>query len=104
MKANGRKAAATASGPRGVRGSAWPSAVPPTQPRAMLTALLSSEDAARVGRFQAEGCGWFIVDASPNGSRVWCSSEVCGNHERARRADTKRRTRARHQKGPRIPP
>jgi predicted RNA-binding Zn ribbon-like protein len=44
------------------------------------------------------------VDASPNGSRVWCSSEVCGNHERARRADTKRRTRARHQKGPRIPP
>src|SRR5262245_46234538 len=70
-----------------------------------LTALLSSEDAARVGRCQAEGCGWFFVDASPNGSRVWCSSEVCGNRERARRAYAKRRRRdARNQKGPRVTP
>jgi predicted RNA-binding Zn ribbon-like protein len=59
-----------------------------------LTALLSSEDAARVGRCRAEGCGWFFVDASPNGSRVWCSSEVCGNRERARRAYAKRRDEA----------
>jgi len=70
-----------------------------------LTALLSSEDAARVGRCRAEGCGWFFVDASPNGSRMWCSSEVCGNRERARRAYTKRRREeARNQKGPRVTP
>jgi predicted RNA-binding Zn ribbon-like protein len=58
-----------------------------------LTALLSSDDAARLGSCQAQGCGWFFVDESPNRSRVWCSSEVCGNRERARRAYAKRRTK-----------
>jgi predicted RNA-binding Zn ribbon-like protein len=56
-----------------------------------LTALLASEDAARLGACQAEGCGWLFVDESPNRSRLWCSSEVCGNRERARRAYAKRR-------------
>nr|WP_315835646.1 CGNR zinc finger domain-containing protein [Bradyrhizobium prioritasuperba] len=56
-----------------------------------LTALLSSKDAARLGCCQAQGCGWFFVDESPNHSRAWCSSEVCGNRERARRAYSKRR-------------
>lgn len=55
-----------------------------------LTALLSSQDAARVGCCQAQGCGWFFVDESPNRSRVWCSSDACGNRERARRAYAKR--------------
>jgi predicted RNA-binding Zn ribbon-like protein len=59
-----------------------------------LTALLSSQDAGRIGSCQAEGCGWFFVDESPNRSRIWCSSEVCGNRERARRAYAKRRTAA----------
>jgi predicted RNA-binding Zn ribbon-like protein len=57
-----------------------------------LTALLASDDATRIGCCQAEGCGWFFVDESPNRSRLWCSSEVCGNRERARRAYAKRRT------------
>ncbi len=57
-----------------------------------LTALLSSEDGARVGSCRAEGCGWFFVDESPNHSRMWCSSDVCGNRERARRAYDKRRS------------
>jgi predicted RNA-binding Zn ribbon-like protein len=56
-----------------------------------LTALLSSEDAVRLGSCQAQGCGWFFVDESPNRTRLWCSSEVCGNRERARRAYAKRR-------------
>jgi predicted RNA-binding Zn ribbon-like protein len=56
-----------------------------------LTALLSSKDAARLGCCQAQGCGWFFVDESPNHTRAWCSSEVCGNRERARRAYSKRR-------------
>lgn len=60
-----------------------------------LTALLASEDAARIGCCQAEGCGWFFVDESPNHSRQWCSSEICGNRERARRAYAKRRVGAR---------
>jgi predicted RNA-binding Zn ribbon-like protein len=59
-----------------------------------LTALLSSQDATRIGCCQAEGCGWFFVDESPNRSRIWCSSEVCGNRERARRAYARRRSQA----------
>jgi predicted RNA-binding Zn ribbon-like protein len=55
------------------------------------TALLTSADAARLGRCQAAGCGWLYVDESPNRTRLWCSSEVCGNRERARRAYAKRR-------------
>jgi predicted RNA-binding Zn ribbon-like protein len=55
-----------------------------------LTAVLSSTDAIRVGCCQAKGCGWFYVDESPNRTRLWCSSEVCGNRERARRAYVKR--------------
>ena len=59
-----------------------------------LTALLASDDAGRLGCCQAQGCGWFFVDESPNHSRLWCSSEVCGNRERARRAYAKRRPKA----------
>ncbi len=57
-----------------------------------LTALLASEDAGRIGTCRAQGCGWYFVDESPNSSRVWCSSEVCGNRERVRRAYAKRRS------------
>lgn len=57
-----------------------------------LTAVLASEDAARVGSCRAEGCGWYFIDESPGHSRMWCSSEVCGNRERVRRAYA----RARH--------
>ncbi|MBR0797753.1 CGNR zinc finger domain-containing protein [Bradyrhizobium jicamae] len=56
-----------------------------------LTALLASDDAGRIGCCEAEGCGWFFVDESPNRTRRWCSSEVCGNRERARRAYAKRK-------------
>jgi predicted RNA-binding Zn ribbon-like protein len=56
-----------------------------------VTALLTSEDASRVGCCQATGCGWYFVDESPNHTRSWCSSEVCGNRERVRRAYAKRR-------------
>jgi predicted RNA-binding Zn ribbon-like protein len=58
-----------------------------------LTAVLSSTDAFRLGCCQATGCGWFYVDESPNRTRLWCSSEVCGNRERARRAYAKRSSR-----------
>jgi len=58
-----------------------------------VTALLASQDAGRVGCCQAQGCGWYFVDESPNRGRLWCSSEGCGNRERARRAYAKRRGR-----------
>lgn len=59
-----------------------------------LTAVLASEDAARLGTCRAQGCGWYFVDESPNRSRTWCSSEVCGNRERVRRAYARRRAKA----------
>lgn len=59
-----------------------------------LTALLTSNDAMRVRCCRADGCGWFFVDASPNGTRRWCSTEGCGNRERVRRAYAKRLAKA----------
>ena len=55
-----------------------------------LTSVLSSSDANRLGCCHAKGCGWFYVDESANRTRLWCSSEGCGNRERARRAYAKR--------------
>ncbi|MCW6512907.1 CGNR zinc finger domain-containing protein [Lichenifustis flavocetrariae] len=55
-----------------------------------LTTLLASTDASRIGNCQANGCGWFFVDESPNHSRLWCS-DGCGNRERVRRSYAKRR-------------
>jgi len=64
-----------------------------------LTAVLTSADASRIGCCQADGCGWFYVDESPNRTRLWCSSEVCGNRERARRAYAKRRKKSAGKRG-----
>ncbi|MFN5666725.1 CGNR zinc finger domain-containing protein [Bradyrhizobium sp.] len=34
---------------------------------------------------------WFGLSSTKNQTRRWCSSEVCGNRERARRAYAKRK-------------
>jgi len=39
----------------------------------------------RVKRCEAENCIWFFVDTTKNGSRRWCTSEMCGARFRARR-------------------
>lgn len=57
-----------------------------------VTALLASDDLARVRCCDARGCGWFFVDESPNRTRLWCSNSGCGNRERARRAYAKARS------------
>src|SRR5215211_7183735 len=36
------------------------------------------------------GCYWLFLDASRNRSRRWCTLEVCGTHEKARRYVAKR--------------
>ena len=58
-----------------------------------VTAVLASDDAARMGTCHAQGCGWYFIDESPGHSRMWCSSEVCGNRERVRRAYARRLSR-----------
>lgn len=32
-----------------------------------------------------DGCNWLFLDRSRNGSRVWCSMEMCGNRTKLRR-------------------
>jgi predicted RNA-binding Zn ribbon-like protein len=50
-----------------------------------FSALLTSDDAARLGRCEGHGCGYFFVDTTLNRSRRFCSTEGCGNRTRARR-------------------
>ena len=47
--------------------------------------LLTSDDLARVGQCQREGCDWLFVDASKNRSRRWCIMNVCGARVKMRR-------------------
>lgn len=47
--------------------------------------LLRSPDASLVRQCSGPGCGWLFLDRTRNHSRQWCSSQDCGNRERARR-------------------
>lgn len=47
--------------------------------------LLCSPLVSRIRVCAAEGCGWAFLDSSKNGSRRWCSMQLCGNREKARR-------------------
>ena len=40
---------------------------------------------------RAVDCRWAFLDGSRNGSRHWCSMEVCGNREKARAFRARRR-------------
>jgi predicted RNA-binding Zn ribbon-like protein len=42
-----------------------------------------------------DGCGWLFLDTSKNGSRRWCSMEVCGSRAKMRRLYARRRQAAR---------
>jgi predicted RNA-binding Zn ribbon-like protein len=39
---------------------------------------------SRVKLCHDHGCRWLFYDRSKNGSRTWCSMEVCGNRNKAR--------------------
>jgi predicted RNA-binding Zn ribbon-like protein len=55
--------------------------------------LLTSKDIRRVKDCARHGgCGWLFVDASKNGSRRWCSMQVCGRQEKVRRRTAVRRS------------
>lgn len=47
--------------------------------------LLAGDGLGRIRRCAGPGCGWFFLDRSRSGTRRWCSSDDCGNRERARR-------------------
>jgi predicted RNA-binding Zn ribbon-like protein len=44
--------------------------------------LLTGPTAGRIK--QCAGCPWLFVDQSKNGSRRWCSMEICGTNQKVR--------------------
>ncbi|MFI8895748.1 CGNR zinc finger domain-containing protein [Streptomyces paradoxus] len=61
---------------------------------ALLTEdLLGGDGLNRVRRCAGPGCGWFFLDRSRSGTRRWCSSDDCGNRDRARRHYSRTRQR-----------
>ncbi|MFJ1732911.1 CGNR zinc finger domain-containing protein [Streptomyces sp. NPDC088254] len=61
---------------------------------ALLTEdLLGGDDLGRIRRCAGPGCGWFFLDRSRSGTRRWCSSDDCGNRDRARRHYSRTRQR-----------
>jgi predicted RNA-binding Zn ribbon-like protein len=53
--------------------------------------LLTGPEVARLKRCVA--CPWLFLDRSRNGSRRWCSMEICGTDEKIRRYVTRRAAR-----------
>ena len=57
--------------------------------------LLTSPQVGRVKMCASpDGCGWLFLDTSKNGSRRWCSMEVCGSRAKMRRLYARRRKQA----------
>jgi predicted RNA-binding Zn ribbon-like protein len=50
--------------------------------------LVTSSAVSRLKR--CGNCPWLFLDQSKNGSRRWCSMEICGTHQKIRRYVTKR--------------
>ncbi len=50
-----------------------------------IAMLTDSREIDRVKMCPGGGCGWMFLDESANGRRQWCSMEMCGNREKARR-------------------
>ncbi|MFJ8053224.1 CGNR zinc finger domain-containing protein [Streptomyces luteogriseus] len=55
--------------------------------------LLAGDGLGRIRRCAGPGCGWFFLDRSRSGTRRWCSSDDCGNRDRARRHYSRARQR-----------
>jgi len=55
-----------------------------------FTDLVTSEDTNHIK--ECSNCGYLFVDSSKNKSRRWCSMEICGNREKARRHAKKTRS------------
>ena len=58
-----------------------------TVAEAALAATVVLSIQGRIGRVklcQADTCRFAYYDRSRNGSRAWCSMEICGNRQKAR--------------------
>lgn len=50
-----------------------------------LALLTAPNEISRVKMCGGQNCGWFFLDESKNRRRRWCTMELCGNREKARR-------------------
>ncbi|SDH30838.1 Putative stress-induced transcription regulator [Leifsonia sp. 98AMF] len=67
---------------------------PRTAADAAVASALVLSIQGKLGRVRlcgGEDCRWAFYDASRNGSRQWCSMEVCGNRQKARTYRSKER-------------
>jgi predicted RNA-binding Zn ribbon-like protein len=55
-----------------------------------LSAILLSEQMARVRTCAVDTCRWLFLDTSKNHTRRWCNMKVCGNRVKARRFQARR--------------
>jgi len=53
--------------------------------------LLRSRDVAQVTQCEARDCDWLFIDRSRKKNRRWCDMKVCGNREKARRFNARKR-------------
>jgi predicted RNA-binding Zn ribbon-like protein len=56
--------------------------------------LLTGPRAGRIKR--CAGCPWLFLDQSKNGSRRWCSMEICGTNQKVRLYVSRRAARRSH--------
>ena len=55
--------------------------------------LLTSEQVRFVGACSAASCRWFFLDLSKNHQRRWCEMKRCGNRAKARRFNSRQKTK-----------
>lgn len=58
-----------------------------------IVEFLASNRLARIGHCADHRCGWFFVDTSRNGSRLWCDMAGCGNKAKAAAFYRRRRSK-----------
>jgi predicted RNA-binding Zn ribbon-like protein len=54
--------------------------------------LVTRPDVPLIHQCEDDACGWVFLDTSPRHNRRWCSASGCGNRNRARRFNQRRRT------------
>jgi predicted RNA-binding Zn ribbon-like protein len=55
---------------------------------------MAKDEWRRLKACRAESCHWAFIDTARNQSRSWCSMEVCGNREKAKRFRERHAARA----------
>jgi predicted RNA-binding Zn ribbon-like protein len=53
--------------------------------------LFRAFPAGKVRRCRGENCGWWFVDRSKAGRRIWCNMATCGNVAKSRRHTARKR-------------